>query len=547
MMKDQYDYIVVGAGSAGCALAWRLSREASHRVLLLEAGSRDRNPILHIPLGFAMLMKHPKLNWCYETEPEPGMNGRRIAWPRGKVLGGSSAINGMVYIRGQREDYDGWAAAGCTGWSYDDVLPWFKRSEHNVNGANPWHGTGGPLWVDNPCNRYPLTELYIQACIETGIPYNDDFNGAHQEGVGYYQLNIRNGRRQSAARCYLQQCIHRPNLTVQSEALAEQVIFDGRQAAGVRYRLKDGTVVEARARAEVILCGGAVNTPQLLELSGIGQPERLQPLGIPVVHAAPEVGENLQDHLTVNVQQGFRELNTFYDQTRPLALAGNLLNYALRRRGLLAHPAAEIGVFFRTSDAVERPDAQIHFAPAAGEYNDKGHMVTVPGTTATVCLLRPTSRGWVHIGSADPARPPAIRANYLDTEHDRNGTIAAIRRTREIYAAPTFAPYRTEEIRPGIHRQTDEELLEFAREIGESVYHPVGSCRMGGDDNSVVTPEMKVRGVDRLRIADASIMPSILSGNTHAACVMFGERCAEFILADRRRASQSVLQVREPA
>lgn len=544
MGNQDYDFIIVGAGSAGCALAARLTREASHRVLLLEAGPRDRHPMVSVPLGFAMLMKHPKLNWCYETEPEPHMNGRRMAWPRGKLLGGSSAINGMVYIRGQREDYDGWAANGCPGWAWEDVLPWFLRSEHNVNGASEWHGTGGPLWVDNPVNRYPLTELYIQACVEEGIPYNDDFNGPRQEGVGYYQLNIRRGRRQSAAHCFLAPCRQRPNLHLVTEALAERVLFEGRRATGVRYRRPDGSTVEARARGEVILCGGTVNSPQLLELSGIGQSERLQTLGIPVVHEAPEVGENLQDHLTVNVQQGFHGLTTFYEETRPLAMARNLFHYLTRGRGLLAHPAAEVGVFFRTSEEVERPDAQIHFAPAAGEYNERGTMVTVPGTTATVCLLRPTSRGWIHLGSADPARPPVIRANYLATDHDRQGIVAAIRRTRAIYQAPSLAPYRTEEIRPGRHRQTDEELLEFAREIGESVYHPVGTCRMGSDEGAVVAPDFKVHGVEGLRVADASIMPTILSGNTHAACVLFGERCGEMILTERRRRSRSVLQPR---
>lgn len=543
-MQDHYDYIIVGAGSAGCALAWRLSREASRRVLLIEAGGPDRNPMIHIPLGFAFLMKDPKVNWCYETEPEPNMNGRRLSWPRGKVLGGSSAINGMVYIRGQRQDYDEWAKDGCEGWSYEDLLPYFKRSEHNVSDANAFHGTGGPLWVDNPSNKFPLTELYIQAGIEAGIPFNPDFNGEQQEGIGYYQVNIKNGLRQSTARTYLKLCRKRPNLHIQTQALVGKVAFEGKRATAVHYRLTDGSEVQARARREIILCGGAINSPQLLELSGIGDSERLQPFGIRPIHHCPAVGENLQDHLTVNVQQGFTKLGTFYEETRPLAFIRNLIKFATQRSGLLVHPAAEVGVFFRTGDDIERPDAQIHFAPAAGEYNDKGHMVTVPGTTATVCHLRPTSRGWVHIGSADPARHPAIRANYLDTEYDQQRTIAAIRRTREIYAAPTLAPYRTQEIRPGVQVQNDEDLLEFAKNIGESVYHPVGTCRMGSDADAVVDPQLKVRGVEGLRVADASIMPRILSGNTNAACVVIAEKCADLILEAERSPTLQTATVR---
>ncbi len=527
----EFDYIIVGAGSAGCALAWRLSREASRRVLLLEAGERDSHPMIHVPLGFAFLMKHPKLNWCYETEPEPHMNGRRIAWPRGKVLGGSSSINGMVYIRGQREDYDGWAAQGNAGWSYEELLPYFKRSENNVNGANAWHGSGGPLWVDNVANRFELSDLYIQAGIESGIPPNDDFNGPRQEGIGYYQVNIRNGLRQSTARTYLKLCEKRPNLTIATGALAERILFEGRRAVGVRYRHKN-SVIDAHCRGEVILCGGAINSPQLLELSGVGQGERLQQFGIKLVQHLPGVGENLQDHLTINIQHGLKGVNTFYEETRPLAMLRNLLRFAIKREGLLVHPAAQVGVFFRSGDDVERPDAQIHFAPAAGEYNDKGHMTTVPGTTATVCFLRPTSRGWAHLRCADPAQPPLIRANYLNTEHDRERTLKVVRKTREIFQAPTLKRYRTHEILPGADVQSDEALLEFIRDKGESVYHPVGTCRMGQDENAVVDAQLKVHGIQGLRVADASVMPDILSGNTNAACIVIAEKCADMILAE---------------
>ena len=533
-MSKTYDYIIVGAGSAGCALAWRLSREASHRVLLLEAGGRDSHPMIHVPLGFAFLMKNPKVNWCYHTEPEAEMNGREIAWPRGKVLGGTSSINGRVYIRGQREDYDSWAAAGNPGWSYDDMLPYFKRSEHNVNGANAYHGTGGPLWVDNVANKFEMANLFVQAGVETGIPPNADFNGEHQEGVGFYQVNIRHGLRQSTARTFLKLCEKRPNLSVETGALATRILFDGKRVRGLRYRV-NGEERVAHCRGEVILCGGAINSPQLLELSGIGDGERLQQLGIQTVSHLPGVGENLQDHLTVNIQQGLKGVDTFYQETRPLAMLGNIARFLFRRSGLLAHPAAQVGAFFRSSDEVDRPDAQIHFAPAAGEYNEKGVMVTVPGTTATVCYLRPTSRGSVHVRANDASVYPAIRANYLSTEHDRQRTVAAMRKTRDIFMAPSLQRYRGHEILPGAHVHSDTDLLNYARDKGESVYHPVGSCKMGRDADAVVDAQLRVRGVEGLRVADASIMPSILSGNTNAACIAIAEKCADMVLRDRNR------------
>lgn len=527
-MTETYDYIVVGAGSAGCALANRLSREASRRVLLLEAGGRDSNPMIHIPLGFAFTMKHPKITWGYKTEPEPNMNHRELDWPRGKVLGGSSAINGMVYIRGQREDYDGWAASGNRGWSYDELLPYFKRSEHNVRGAGHYHGIGGPLWVDESTDRMELAQLYIQAGIESGIPYNEDFNGERQEGIGYYQLNIRNGIRQSTARTFLKLCRHRPNLDLQIEALSERIEFEGRRAVAVHYRQK-GEKKVARCRGEIILCGGTINSPQLLELSGIGNGEFLQQMGINTVHHLPGVGENLQDHLTINTQCALQGVATFHEESKPLKMAGNLAKMAFKRKGLLIHPAAQVGAFFRTGDDVERPDAQIHFAPAAGEPDEKGRIKPVPGTTATVCYLRPTSRGSVHVRARDPMTPPAIRANYLDTENDRQRSIAAVRITRDIFKAPTLKKYNRGELMPGPDVQSDEEILAFIRDKAESVYHPVGTCKMGNDDMAVVDDRLRVHGFENLRVADGSIMPTILSGNTNATCVLIGERCADFI------------------
>ena len=536
-IKETYDYIIVGAGSAGCALAYRLSREASRRVLLIEAGGKDSFPMIHIPLGFAFMMKNEKVNWCYETEPEPNMHHRRIAWPRGKVLGGTSCINGMVYIRGQREDYDHWRELGNNGWSYEEVLPYFKRSEHKAEGGNDYHGYGGPLWVEEVANseKLDMADIFIEAGVQTGLPYNEDFNGASQEGAGYYQLNIRKGRRQSTARTFLQQCEKRPNLTIATGAISQKILIEDGVAVGVEYLQQQGktaSLVEARARAEVIICGGVINSPQLLELSGIGDREHLETLGIAVQQHLPGVGENLQDHLTVNIQQGLHGITTFYEETRPLAMIRNVLKYLFKRTGLLAHPASQAGVFFRTSDQVERPDAQVHFAPAASEEDRKGNLKTRAGTTATVCYLRPESRGSVHIRSSDPLAHPSIRANYLDTENDRQAIVAAVRKVRDIYGAPALDKYRGEEFKPGALCQSDEQILEYVRAEAESVYHPVGTCKMGADDMAVVDERLRVHGIKGLRVADASIMPQLLSGNTNAAAIMIAEKCADMLLQD---------------
>jgi choline dehydrogenase-like flavoprotein len=536
--SKQYDYIIVGAGSAGCALAYRLSREASRKVLLLEAGGKDSFPMIHIPLGFAFMMKNPKVNWCYESEPEPNMHNRKISWPRGKVLGGTSCINGMVYIRGQREDYDNWAADGNDGWSYDEVLPYFKRSEHKAEGGNDFHGYGGPLWVEEVGvdEKMELADRFVQAAVQTGIPFNEDFNGASQEGAGDYQRNIRKGKRQSSARTFLKACEQRPNLTIVTGALTEQILFEGKRAIGVQFSRSGGKntqiTEQALAASEVILCGGTVNSPQLLELSGIGSKERLENLGIDLVRELPGVGENMQDHLTVNIQQGIDGIPTFYDETRPLHLVKNLAKYFTSGKGLLAHPAAQVGVFFRSSDEVERADAQIHFAPAASEPDKNGNLKTKPGTTATVCNLRPESRGSVHITSADPKAYPAIRANYLDTEGDRKVMIDAFRRVREIFRAPALASNLGKEFVPGEQVQSDEDILSYIRAEAESVYHPVGTCKMGNDEMAVVDKRLRVHGIEGLRVADASIMPQIISGNTHAPAVMIAEKCADMLLQD---------------
>ena len=533
----EFDYIIVGAGSAGCALAHRLSREASRKVLLLEAGGEDRNPMIHIPLGFAFLMNHPQLNWGYKTEPEPGLAGRRIKWPRGRVLGGTSAINGMVYIRGQREDYDHWADLGCEGWDYDSVLPYFLRSEHKAEGANEWHAQGGPLWVEEFSldERMPLADLYVQACMESGLPFNADFNAERQEGVGLYQKTIRRGRRQSTKRAFLELCRTRPNLTVVTGALARRIITSEGRATAVELRRDkeaSGPPLRVHARREIILCGGVINSPQLLELSGIGDGQRLSELGMTVLRDCPAVGENLQDHLTINVIQRLHGVPTFYEESRPLALMTNMARYALRGKGLLAHPAAQVGVFFRTDGSLERPDAQVHFAPAASEETRSGNMKSCPGTTATVCHLRPQSRGSVHIRCTDPTLAPAIRANYLQDSGDEATMIAAVRRVREFFAASTLDAYRGRELLPGTHCQSDAQILDFIRRNAESVYHPVGTCRMGADNDSVVDTRLRVRGISGLRVADASVMPTIVSGNTNAPSIMIAEKCADMLLED---------------
>ncbi len=535
-MESTYDYIVVGAGTAGCALANRLSRDSNVRVLLLEAGGRDRHPMVHIPLGFAFLMKNKNVNWCYVTEPESELRDRRIDWPRGKVLGGSSSINGMVHIRGQREDFDHWASLGNRGWSYEELLPYFKCHEHNVKGANQYRGVGGPLWVDEVSCQFDMSDLFVRAAIDEGLPFNEDFNGATEDGVGYFQVNIKKGRRQSSAVAYLKPARKRANLTVQTDALTTRVLFEADRAVGVSYRdsRRGGGSVTARCTGEVILCGGAINSPQLLELSGVGDRVHLDRCGIEVKRHLPGVGENLQDHLTVNICQGLKDVNTYYEEVQPVRFLSNLLQYIFRRRGMLSFPSAQVGAFFRTDSQAKRADAQIHFAPAAGEYNESGTMVTVQGTTATVCYLRPSSRGSVHIRSDDPAQHPAIRANYASTEEDRRRLVAGVKKTRSIFASSVLEEYRTRELLPGDDVQSDEEILDYIRREAVSVYHPVGTCKMGNDDMAVVDDRLRVHGLVGLRIADASIMPTITSGNTNAACIVIADKCADMIAEDCR-------------
>lgn len=526
-MQNTFDFIIVGAGSAGCVLANRLSKK--HSVLLLEAGPKDSHPMIKMPMGFAMLMHDKKRNWCYKTAPEPFMQNREMEWPKGKVLGGSSSINGMVYIRGHQDDFNHWQANGCDGWGWNDVLPYFKRAESNNRGANNFHGDNGPLWVDDVINRFPLAEKVRQAGIAMGLADNQDFNGQQQDGIGYYQVNIKNGRRFSAADAYLKPITKRKNLHIKTNAVTERIVFEGKKATGVKAAIK-GTTHQFFANKEVLVSAGTVESPKLLELSGIGQAKLLQSLGIKLVHELSGVGENLQDHLTVNVIHDFKNISTFVDETKPLGMMRNLWLYFAKGKGLLTHPAAELGAFLRSDEKQNRPNLQLHYAPAAGDYDKKGNMVTVPGTTATICQLNPKSRGHIHIQSTDISQHPSIQANYLADEGDRQTMISAIRKVRQLFAESSLAHYDNGELKPGKNAQSDADILDYMQANAVSIYHPVGTCKMGIDSMAVVDTQLRVHGIENLRVIDASVMPTIISGNTHAATVMIAEKAADMLI-----------------
>jgi len=530
--SNAWDYVIVGAGSAGCVLANRLTADGRNTALLLEAGPPDRYPWIHIPIGYAKTMFHPVYNWRFKTESDPGMNGRQIYWPRGRTLGGSSAINGLIYIRGQREDYDHWASLGNGGWSYDDVLPYFRKLEHNVRGEDRWHGVGGPLWASDIDERHPLIEALIEAGIEAGIPRNDDFNGATQEGVGYYQLTTRHGLRCSTATAYLKPARARHNLGVETGAHATRIVFDGRKASGVVYR-REGRDVTARARREVVLAAGALQSPQLLQLSGIGPPALLREFGIPVLHALPGVGENLQDHLQARVIFRCTQPITTNDVLRsPWRKVAMGLRYALRRTGPMAVGINQGGIFARTDRALRRPDVQFHVATLSSDM--AGSPVhTFSGFTMSVCQLQPESRGHVRLKSADPLAAPAMQPNYLSTETDCATLVAGIKLARALAATKALAPYVAAEYRPGPEATSDEALLEFAKDTGGTIFHPSGTCKMGpaSDPAAVVDHDLNVRGLVGIRVVDCSIMPTLVSGNTNAPAVMIAEKIADRMLA----------------
>jgi choline dehydrogenase len=530
------DFIIVGAGSAGCVMAARVSEDPSARVLLLEAGGHDDNRWIHIPLGFGKTFADASVNWCYETEPEPGAGGRRIYWPRGKVLGGSSSINGMVYIRGQHEDFDLWRQMGCTGWSAQDVLPYFKRAEHQARGADNWHGTGGPLAVSDVPDKHPLPEAFIRACNELGFPTNQDFNGEKQDGVGYHQTTTLNGKRCSTAVGYLRPAMQRPNLQVVTGALAERIMFQGRRAVGVSFR-QDGFVRTARARREVILCGGAINSPQLLLLSGIGPQQHLTDLGIPLVHHLPGVGQAMQDHYSAPIKLKCRLPITVNDiMMSPIKMLRTGVDYYLRGRGAMAAISAQVALFARTRPELATPDIKMSISIFSADRPQDG-LHKFSGFTIIVYQLRPESRGEITLRSPRPEDPPAISPNYLATETDRRTIVDGLKLGRKILSTPPLAQYVAEEFLPGPAVQSDMELLEHARMRGGTVFHPTSTCRMGIDPMAVVDPELRVVGIGGLRVVDASVMPTVISGNTNAATIMIAEKIAHLLRAEVRLAA----------
>jgi choline dehydrogenase len=527
----EFDYVIVGAGSAGCVLANRLSADGKHSVLLLEAGPKDTNIWIHVPLGYGKLFKEKSVNWMYQTEPEPELGGRQVFQPRGKVLGGSSSINGLLYVRGQHEDYDRWRQRGNAGWGYDDVLPYFKKAENQQRGGDKYHGVGGPLPVSDLGHPDPLSAAFIDAAAETGLPVNPDFNGATQEGAGFFQTATQRGRRASTAYSYLRPAKSRGNLHVETSALAQRILFEGRRARAVEYR-QGGVLRTARARKEILVSGGAYNSPQLLQLSGVGPAELLKQHGIDVVLDAPGVGNDLQDHLQVRLVMRCAQritLNDIINHPVRRILAG--ARYAAFRKGPLTIAAGTSGAFFKTNPRLASPDVQIHFLPfSTDKMGEKLHAFS--GFSASVCQLRPESRGSLRIKSADPAVPPAIRINYLATETDRTAFVEGIKILRRILAAPALKPFVVGEVEPGPKITSDEEILNFCRQRGSTVYHPTSTCRMGNDPLAVVDQRLRVRGIEGLRVVDASVMPDLMSGNTNAPTIMIAEKASDMILED---------------
>src|SRR3984957_4932150 len=527
----EFDYVIVGAGSAGCVLANRLSADGKHSVLLLEAGPRDTNPWIHIPLGYGRLFKEKTVNWMYQTEPEPGLNGRTVFQPRGKVLGGSSSINGLLYVRGQHEDYDRWRQRGNAGWGYDDVLPYFRKAENQQRGADKYHGAGGPLPVSDWRHADPLSEAFVVAAAETGIRTNPDFNGASQEGAGFFQTTTQRGRRASTAYSYLRPAKSRSNLRVETSALAQRILFEGRRARAVEYR-QGNALRTARARKEILVSGGAFNSPQLLQLSGVGPAELLRKHNIDVVLDMPGVGNDLQDHMQVRVVMRCAQkvtLNDIVNHPVLRVLAG--ARYAAFRKGPLTIAAGTSGAFFKTNPRLATPDIQVHFLPfSTDRMGEKLHSFSA--FSASVCQLRPESRGSLRIRSADPAVPPEIRINYLATETDRTAFVEGFKILRKILAAPALKPYAVDEILPGSKVTSDEDILAFCRKTGSTVYHPTSTCRMGSDPLAVVDQRLRLRGVEGLRVVDASVMPDLMSGNTNAPTIMIAEKASDMILED---------------
>jgi choline dehydrogenase-like flavoprotein len=540
-VNQTFDYVIIGAGSAGCVLANRLSADPGNSVCLLEAGGKDNWIWFHIPVGYLFAIGNPRADWMFKTESEAGLNGRVLNYPRGKVLGGCSAINAMIYMRGQREDYDNWRQMGLQGWSWDDVRPIFRRHLDHYLGAGEHHGSGGEWRVEAPRVRWELLDSFIEAAVEAGIPRVDDFNTGSNEGISYFHVNQKNGRRWSSARGFLKPALSRPNLKVETHAHATRILFEGKRAVGVEI-VQNGSLRQVLARREVVLSAGAIASPKILQLSGIGDGALLRQHGINVIHHLPGVGENLQDHLQLRPVyrvQGVRTLNEDY---RSLVRKGHMaLEYALFRRGPLTMAPSQLGAFTRSSTDYATPNLQFHIQPLSlDKFGEDPH--PFPAFTASVCNLRPTSRGSVRLRSHDPAEPPSIRPNYLSTPEDQRVAVDALHLVRRIVSMPALQKYYPEEYKPGAHLTTDEELLHGAREIGTTIFHPVGTAKMGieTDPMTVADARLRVRGVEGLRVVDASVMPAITSGNTNSPTLMIAEKGATMILEDRAYAAPAL-------
>ncbi len=535
--SNSYDFIVTGAGSAGCAVAGRLSESGQYRVLLLEAGTKDTNPWIHVPLGYTKTYTDPRVNWMFDSEPEKELNGRTLYQPRGKVLGGTSSINGMVYMRGTPTDYDGWRQKGCEGWGWDDVLPFFKKAQDQERGPSEFHGTGGPLHVSNPV-RCALGDAMVKAAIEAGVPPNDDFNGARQEGVGYYQTTTTNRRRWSSARAYLGPAKGRANLTISTQSHATRILFEGQKAIGVEYQTPEGRKT-AYAKAEIVVSGGVYGSPQLLQLSGVGPGDLLQEFGVPVVRDMEGVGKHLHDHFNTYLVWRCSQKVTLNDlAASPLMKLTSGVQYVFTRSGHLSNAGIYAGAFVKSDPRLEQPDLQINmFGWSAFERLRTGikpHPFSA--FTLSPVHLRPEGRGTVRLKSADPLAAPAIRFNFLASDYDFQALIYGTRFSRKIVEQPALKPFVLEEVIPGLGCQSDDDIKAEIRLRGVSNLHPVGTCRMGRNVDDVVDPRLRVYGIEGLRVADASIMPQVPGGNTNAPSIMIGEKCAAMILEDARAA-----------